>query len=95
MELFPGFKVVSFFPGRLKLRVDKVKDDQSFASKVEKDLQDLVSIKLIEANAESGKVLIKYDKKSFKDEKNVDELIAALKALFPDADTGKLKSWLT
>ena len=58
MELFPGFKVVSFFPGRLKLRVDKVKDDQSFAAKVEKELRELVSIKLIEANAESGKVLM-------------------------------------
>ena len=95
MELFPGFKVVSFFPGRLKLRVDKVKDNQSFANKVEADLRDLVSIKLIEANAESGKVLIKYDKKSFKDEKNVDELVSALQSLFPDADAGKLKSWLT
>lgn len=95
MQIFPGFKVVSFFPGRLKLRVDKVKDNQSFAEKVEKDLRDLVSIRLIEADASSGNVLIKYDKKTFKDEKNVDELVYTLKALFPDLDAGKLKSWLT
>lgn len=95
MQLFPGFKVVSFFPGRLKLRVEKVKDDQSFAEKVETDLRGLVSIKLIEADAETGNVLIKYDKKTFKDEKNVDELVSTLQSLFPDLDASKLKSWLT
>ncbi|KPJ95067.1 MAG: hypothetical protein AMJ53_03640 [Gammaproteobacteria bacterium SG8_11] len=95
MQLFPGFKVVSFFPGRLKLRVDKVKDNQPFADKVEKDLRGLISIRLIEADAMSGNVLIKYDKKTFKNEKNVDDLVSTLQALFPDLDAGKLKSWLT
>jgi hypothetical protein len=95
MFSFHGIKVVSFFPGRVKLRVEKLKDNHHFAEKVENDLRGLACIKLVEADADSGNVLIKYDKKSFKDEKNVDDLVSVLNALFPGLDGGRLKSWLT
>jgi hypothetical protein len=92
---FDGIKVVSFFPGRVRLKVDKLKDDARFAKRVETTLSGLASIKLVETDPEAGKVLIKYDRKSLQDTKNVDELIKSLKSLFPNADIDKLKSMLT
>ncbi|MGD8558701.1 MAG: hypothetical protein PVF34_03295 [Gammaproteobacteria bacterium] len=92
---FHGIKVVSFLPGRVRLKVDKLQDDAKFAKKVEGKLSKLASINLVEADPGAGKVLIKYDRKSLKDQKNIDALIKSLHALFPDADIDKLKSMLS
>lgn len=95
MFSFPGIKIVSFIPGRVRLRVDKVKDDDQLARRVEKELSGLACIKLVETKVDNGSVLIKYDRKLLKQAHNAEALLSTLKSLFPDFDTEKIRPYLT
>jgi hypothetical protein len=94
MLSFPGVKVVSFIPGRVRLRVEKMKGNQDFAERVEKELSENSALKLVETKADSGSVLIKYDRKLLKQEHHADELLKSLRRLFPGFDTEKLRKYL-
>lgn len=94
MYSFPGIKILHFFPGRVRLKVDKVKHDAPFAEKIKTELSNTPCITEVEINILTGSVLIKYDKHAMKDTKNSDLLLATLKILFPDLDTEKLRPYL-
>jgi copper chaperone CopZ len=94
MYSFPGIKIMHFFPGRVRLKVDKVKNNAAFANKVKTELSNTLCITEVEINTLTGSVLIKYDKCAIKDTKNSDHLLAALKKLFPDLDAEKLRPYL-
>jgi hypothetical protein len=94
MLSFPGIKITHFFPGRVRLKVEKVKNNEAFAKKVEAELSNTLCIIEVEISALTGSVLVKYDKCAIKNEKNSDHLLATLKKLFPDLDTEKLRPYL-
>lgn len=94
MFSFPGIKISHFSPGRVRLKVDKVKNNEAFAKKVEIELSNTLCITGIEVSVLTGSVLVKYDKYAIKDAKNADHLLATLKKLFPDLDTEKLRPYL-
>lgn len=94
MYSFPGIKILHFFPGRVRLKVDKVKNNAPFAEKIKTELSNTLCITEVEINILTGSVLIKYDKHAMEDTKNSDHLLATLKILFPDLDTEKLRPYL-
>ncbi|MCO6427377.1 HMA2 domain-containing protein [Nitrosomonas communis] len=94
MLSFPGIKIIHFFPGRVRLKVDKIKNNEAFAKKVEIELSKVLCITEVEISMLTGSVLVKYDKYAIKDGKNSDHLLVTLKKLFPDLDTEKLRPYL-
>ncbi len=83
-----GVKVLSFFPGRLHLRVDRVKDDPDFAARVEREIGAVRGVKDVTVKPDDGKVLLKYRLGALKDREAVDEMFDTLGSLFPDLDIG-------
>lgn len=91
---FPGVKVMHFIPGRVRLKVDKIKNNETFAKKVKDELLNTLCINEVEINALTGSVVIKYDKCAIEDTENSDDLLATLKKLFPDLDVETLRPYL-
>lgn len=89
----PGVKVVSFFPGRVKIRVDALEGKADFAHSLQSDLRKIDGIKLAEVDAEAATVLIKYEKKRITVPASVDALFGTLTRHFPDIDFSKLRQW--
>lgn len=94
MISLPGIKITHFFPGRVRLKVEKVKNNEAFAKKIEAELSNTLCISEVEVSVLTGSVLVKYDKHTIKDTKNSDHLLTTLKKLFPDLDTDKLRPYL-
>jgi hypothetical protein len=91
---FNGIKVVSYFPGRIRLRVDKLKHDPGFAAAVQEKLQDVPGIKKLEVKESTGSILVVYDKKTLVQPAASKQLLARLHKLFPEADTDRIKALL-
>jgi copper chaperone CopZ len=89
-----GIKVVSFFPGRVRLRVDKIHADKSFAKLVDTKLKPIPGIKKLEVSQEAGTVFIAYDKKTLKQPETSKQLMASLAELFPELDVTRIKKFL-
>lgn len=94
MVNFPGVKIMHFIPGRVRLKVEKVKNNETLAKKVKDELLKTLCITEVEINAITGSILIKYDKCAIKDVENSNHLLATLKNLFPDVDMEKLRPYL-
>ncbi len=94
MLSFPGIKIMHFLPGRVRLKVEKIKNNIPFAKEVETELSNTLCITGVEINVLTGSVLVKYDKCAIKDAKNSNHLLVTLKKLFPDLDTEKLRPYL-
>lgn len=91
-----GIKVVSFVPGRVRLKVQRLKHAPRFASRVEALVSKVPGIEKVEANPLTGSVLINYDVDtlSFYAREHLDALETALRQLFPDKDLGALRKSL-
>jgi hypothetical protein len=94
MFSFDGIKVVSYFPGRVRLRIEKLKHNPAFAEQIQNSLAGLDGIKKLEVKQETGSVLVAYDKKRIKQPENSQALIATLNELFPELNSDKLKKLL-
>jgi copper chaperone CopZ len=86
MKIAEGIKVSSFIPGRLRLKVDELRDNESFARQVEAELTAVEAVKSVDANCVSGSLLVKYDRKIIGEQRNVQALSKALAGLFPQLD---------
>ncbi|MGD8785295.1 MAG: hypothetical protein PVG75_12705 [Thioalkalispiraceae bacterium] len=91
---FNGIKVVSFFPGRVRLRIEKLETDSGFADKIKSGLSDIPGIKKLEVKESNNSILVVYDKKKLKQPDASKRLIEELSTLFPDADIDKVKGLL-
>jgi hypothetical protein len=89
-----GVKLKSFFPGRVKLRVEAIEGDEQFARNVQDDLAALEGIKFVEADPERGTLMIKYDKKRLLQPDCAQALLAVLEGHFPSIDFDRIKGWL-
>jgi hypothetical protein len=91
---FEGIKVSSFVPGRLRLRVERVKRDKAFARTVEERLGAIDGIRKVEINGLTGSVLVSYEPGKLAQPASMDALTAAAKELFPTFDSSLLERWL-
>lgn len=86
MKIAEGIKVSSFIPGRLRLKVDDLRDNEPFAKQVEQELGAVEAVKSVDVNVVSGSLLVKYDRKSIGEEPSLQALSIALTKLFPQLD---------
>ncbi len=94
MEL-KGLKVVHALPGRVRLKVAKVKDNPALARRAEKKLAQVPGIRQVEAKSDTGSVLIHYDTEHLLSLASVEILSATLEELFPEIEIGALMAGLT
>ena len=85
---------ISWFPGRVKLRVEDLVGDVDLADRVEADIAGIAGIKSIEVKPENGVVVIRYDRKTVTQPESVEALYAALTRHFPHIDFTKIRDWL-
>ncbi len=82
--------VVHTMPGRLRLRVEKVKGNPAFARKVQNTLGRVPGVKQVEAKPLTGSVLIHYELDKIFTEEAAMALTDGLSKLFPEIDAGVL-----
>ena len=79
-----GIQVVHTMPGRVRLRVDKVKGNPAFAQKAQDKLGRLPGIKRVEAQPLTGSVLVYYDAAALLAEGALAALTDGFSELFPE-----------
>ena len=89
-----GLKVVHALPGRVRLKVAKVKGNPALARRAEKKLAQVPGIKQVEAKASTGSLLIHYDLEDLFSEASLDILSATLGELFPEVEVAPLMAGL-
>lgn len=85
-----GINVVHAIPGRLRLRVDKIKGDPALARKAQNALIRVPGVKQVEAKPLTGSVLIRYELAQVLTEEAAMAFTDAFSRLFPEIDTGAL-----
>jgi len=85
-----GLKVVHALPGRVRLKVPKVKGNQALARQAEKKLAQVPGIKQVEAKANTGSLLLHYDVEDLCAEVSLGALEEALGELFPEIEVVSL-----
>jgi hypothetical protein len=93
-KAIPGVKILSFFPGRVKLRIEAVQGEEALAKKATADIGANAAIKKIMVDPGKGDVLINYDRKLIKEPETIDALSDTLAELFPDMDVAALRAKL-
>ena len=79
-----GIQVVHTMPGRVRLRVDKVKGNQAFAQKAQDKLGRVPGIKKVETRPLTGSVLVYYDAAALVAEGTLAALTDGFSELFPE-----------
>jgi hypothetical protein len=92
---FEGVKIVHFIPGRVRLRIEKVKRVPQFADNIKQQLNPIPGIRNIDIKELTGSVLIEYDKQALTSQQSLDALTKALQNLFPAFDTKQITKWLS
>jgi hypothetical protein len=85
-----GLKVVHALPGRVRLKVPKVKGNQTLARQAEKKLAQVPGIKQVEAKANTGSLLLHYDVEALCAEASMGILAETLGELFPEIEVVSL-----
>lgn len=85
---------ISWFPGRVKLRVEDLIGEDDLARRVQAEIAEIAGIKSIEVNPENGVVLIRYDRKTVTRPESVEALYSTLTRHFPRIDFTKIRDWL-
>jgi len=93
MEL-EGLKIVHALPGRVRLRVAKVKGNPAMARRAQEKLAKVPGIKQVEAKADTGSLLILYDLADLFSEESLDTLSVTLEELFPEIEVATLMAGL-
>jgi hypothetical protein len=93
MEL-KGLKVVHALPGRVRLRVARVKGNPALARQAQEKLAKVPGIKQVEAKAGTGSLLIHYDLEDLFSTASLDLFSATLGELFPEIEIASLMAGL-
>jgi len=87
-------QIVSFVPGRVRLKVAELEDNAELAARVQYELNSVSGIHSVEIKPATGSVLVKYDPLRVADPASLNLLCNKLKTLFPDIDVDRIRSWL-
>jgi hypothetical protein len=90
-----GIKVVHAIPGRVRVKMARLKENPAEAREVQGHLSAVQGIQRVEVNPITGSVLILYDRTAFDSLESLLSLAAHLSPLFPDLDFSGLQDWLT
>jgi hypothetical protein len=90
-----GLKVVHALPGRVRLKVAKIKGNPVLARKAQARLAKVKGIRQVEANPMTGSLLLLYDLADLFLVESLKTLSETLAALFPEIEAAMLAAWLT
>ncbi len=90
-----GLKVIHALPGRVRLKVAKVKGNPALAHQAQKRLAQVPGIHRVEAKPGTGSLLIHYDAEHLFSMASMEILLEALGELFPEIEAVVLAAWLT
>jgi hypothetical protein len=85
-----GLKVIHALPGRVRLKVPRVKGNQTLARRAERKLAKVPGIKQVEAKANTGSLLLHYDVEDLCAEAALGVLEETLGELFPGIEVVSL-----
>jgi len=94
MVIDDGISIASFFPGRLRLKIVKLKGNQRLARSLEDHLIAIQGIERTETNTLTGSLLVHYKPKELAHPESRQALSQALTAFFPEVDPVRFSHWL-
>ena len=89
-----GLKVVHALPGRVRLKVARVKGNPALARQAQEKLAKVPGIRQVEAKADTGSLLIHYDLDDLFSAASLEILSVTLGELFPEIEIATLMAGL-
>jgi hypothetical protein len=89
-----GLKVVHALPGRVRLKVSKVKGNPALARQAQEKLAKVPGIREVEAKPGTGSLLINYDTEHLFSIASLEILSETLGELFPEIEAVTMAAWL-
>jgi hypothetical protein len=91
---YRGVRVVSFVPGRVRIKLGTMMSDPALLGVLESELCVVPGIEKIEFSKFTGSVLIKYDGKTLRTSKSIQALETICDRHFPEIDLTTARKWL-
>jgi hypothetical protein len=88
-----GIKVVHAIPGRIRLKISRLKDDPALARSIRERLLTVEGVQQVEVNPITGSVLVLYTGTAIRPFDSLSSLMEFFTPLFPDLDWGELEAW--
>jgi hypothetical protein len=85
-----GVKVVHAVPGRVRVKISRVKSDTALAQRIQERLSAVEGIQRVDVNPITGSVLVLYDSTAIPPFESLSSLMERFIALFPDTEWGEL-----
>lgn len=89
-----GIKVVHALPGRVRLKVARVKGNPPLAREAQAKLAKVPGIRQVETQPTTGSLLIRYDTDELFSLTSLEILSATLAEIFPEIEVVTLAAWL-
>jgi hypothetical protein len=89
-----GIKVVHAMPGRVRVKLSRLKNNPAFAREIQERLSGVEGIQRVEVNLVTGSVLLLYDAEGVDPVDSFISLAGTLALLFPELDMSELQTWL-
>ncbi len=89
-----GLKVVHALPGRVRLKVARLRGNPALARQAQEKLAQVPGIKRVEAKADTGSLLVHYDLDDLFSTASLEMLSATLGELFPEIEVATLMAGL-
>jgi len=89
-----GIKVVHALPGRVRLKVARVKGNPPLAREARERLAKVPGIRQVETRPDTGSLLIHYDTEELFSLTSLEILSATLAEIFPEIEVVTLAAWL-
>jgi hypothetical protein len=89
-----GIKVVHAIPGRVRVKIPRLREDPAFAREIQERLSAVQGIQQVEINSVTGSLLVLYDRTALESLDSLLSLAGWFSSLFPDIEFGELESWL-
>lgn len=90
-----GFEVVHAIPGRVRLKIARVKHNPALAVEIRKRFSAIQGILQVDANPVTSSVLLIYDPKDIVSLDSLGSFLKTFTCLFPEVNLEHIKAWLT
>ena len=89
-----GIKVVHAIPGRVRVKIARIKENPTLAREVQERLAAVRGIQRAEVNPITGSVLVLYDRTALESPDSLLSLVEWFGPLIPDLEFSDLEGWL-
>jgi hypothetical protein len=88
-----GIKVVHTMPGRVRVKISRLKNNPAFAREIQERLSGIPGIQTVEVSLLTGSVLVLYDAEEMDPFDSLISLGGTLTSLFPELNLDDLQAW--